>query len=189
MQWYWNHHVRGDRIALGAHYFSEPVCKARPQRLNLLEFQQQNRPHHRVFLRCKTTRPRKGIRFPGKRGRAAAAPTPDSIRAAAAHKPRIRCRARVQAMNGILRIANPAGAHRQPVADAASGRKEYTDDRITDLCEPARPCRNQPRTLRAELAPCYWMTFRLPRQHQSTLFYALIEEGMYVAVIELSRAR
>ena len=44
---------------------------------------------------------------PGKRGRAAAAPVPDSIRAAAAHKPRIRCRAQVQRMKGILRIEEP----------------------------------------------------------------------------------
>ncbi len=60
---------------------------------------------------------------PGKRGRAAAAPTPDSIRAAAAHKPRIRSRAHVQAMKGILRIAEP-GWRSSPACRRCGIRKE-----------------------------------------------------------------
>jgi len=102
-------------------------------------------------------------------------------------------------MIGILRIEEPGWRSVSSLSqDAASGRKEYTDDRITDLPEPApaivetKPPHTFPRA--SLVRPCYLegMTLlRLPTTaaQSSLCFYALIKEGMYAAVTEPSRAR
>src|SRR5260370_5506486 len=56
-----NHHVRGQGSSFSAHQFGQPLCKPRPQRLDLLEFQQQNRTHYRSFIYRKAASPRKGV--------------------------------------------------------------------------------------------------------------------------------
>ena len=49
MQRYWNHQVRRQPITLRLRRFGQPLRKSYPQRRDLLEFQQQNRPHHRIL--------------------------------------------------------------------------------------------------------------------------------------------
>ncbi len=61
MQRYWNHHVRRQPITSAFTNSASRSANHPPQRLDLLEFQQQDRPHHRVLIHCKASRPVEGI--------------------------------------------------------------------------------------------------------------------------------
>src|SRR5258706_4230695 len=173
MQGYWNHHLRLQPISFSAHHFSQPLLKPRPQRLDLLEFQKENRPHHRILIHRKASRPVKGIR---------------SVLASRAAQQLLRVLLRQSRQGSLANLAyydvghpfkgreallakrNPARARQQPLGDSASRREKNADDRAADLREPAPPGPGPAAHTPRALPPlCRWMNFRHPRKQNSTL--------------------
>ncbi len=134
MQRYRHHHVRRQRGSFSTHQFGQPLRKPRPQRLNLLEFQQQNRPHHRFLIQRKATGPFEGVssvlasraeqRLPLLLRHSSQRPSAN-LAHDVGHP--------FERRQALLTDRNPARARQQPLADAAAGRKKQADDSVTDL--------------------------------------------------------
>ena len=77
----------------------------------------------------------------------------------------------------LLANGYPARARQQPLTDSTVSLISASQPR------PVRASRTHPR---AALPPRRWMSFPPPRNQNSTLLRALIREGMYATVIELS---
>jgi hypothetical protein len=185
MQRYWNHNVRRQSITLRVHRFGEPLRKPSPQRLDLLEFQQQDSPHHRIRIPRKASRPVEGIgpvpaswaeqRLPlflGPSGRGSPQ-TSHTMFGTRSNDER-----HSSQMGTLLALVSTRSQMRHP-----EGENTLTTALLVSASQP-RPRRRQPRTPPRRAPAMPLDELRPPRGLNSTLLCTLIKEGMYAAVIE-----
>jgi hypothetical protein len=134
---HWNYDVSRQRISFVAHQFSKAFRKPCAQRLDLLEFQKQNRLHQRGFINREAPRSVKRVRFvatgrtkqglPLLLGKSGQRPATDF----AAGLWNV-----LKSGEAFLTNGNAARIDKEFVADAAARRKYHADQRIAGFGKP-----------------------------------------------------
>jgi hypothetical protein len=141
MQGYWNHHVSS--YAFAQDYFGKSLAEPATQRLDTLKLQHDDRPHKPTFVESVAARPieavcsslavwaRQGF-WPSRILLSAQRPSRQRLAASIAQRTAYR-RERTKTLSANWQSAGP---QQQPVAQAASCRKEHADERVSGLGKP-----------------------------------------------------